>query len=129
MPYSPSEKSPGSLEEHNRIVKDILLELGGWRELIAWRNETGVGLTMSEPHRPFHYGLIGSSDIFILIHHGGPLICLEVKTGNARQSDQQMKFERRVKQLGHEYCVVRSVQEAVAFVRGVITRSLKPGRE
>ncbi len=120
-----NDRDPGSLEAHNRLVKDILLELGKSWELMVWRNETGVGLTMSEPHRPFHYGLIGSSDIFVLVQNG-PLVGLEVKTGNATQSKQQRNFHRRIKQLGHEYCVVRSVQEAVAFVRGVITRK---GRE
>src|SRR5215467_9685601 len=39
---------------------------------------------------------------------------LELKVGNHQQSNAQLEFALAVKCLGHDYCVVRSVDEAIA---------------
>ena len=109
----------GSSALHKRLVNDILLSLGSDRRLMVWSNETGAAY---RGQQLIHYGLKGSADIFVLVKNG-PFVGLEAKTGNATQSEQQERFERRVKELGHQYCVVRSVQEALDFIRGVISSS------
>jgi hypothetical protein len=67
---------------------------------------------------PFKYGLPGSADILGIVK-GGYFIGLECKTGNAKQSEGQKNFEAMIKKFGGHYCVIRSEEEALNFVRGI----------
>ncbi len=60
---------------------------------------------------PFQFGLVGSADILGVLY-GGKFLCLECKTGNAVQSEQQKNFEKMVKTFGAYYFLVRSLEEA-----------------
>jgi len=53
----------------------------------------------------------GVSDLVVVLP--GKVIFLEVKTESGKQSPKQIEFERRVKEMGHNYHVVRSVQESM----------------
>lgn len=49
----------------------------------------------------------GASDMVIVLP--GKVIFMEVKTPDGKQSPAQERFEARVKELGHEYIVVRNL--------------------
>lgn len=53
----------------------------------------------------------GVSDLVVVLPHR--VIFLEVKTPIGRQSDPQKTFQGIVESLGHEYVMVRSVDEAL----------------
>jgi hypothetical protein len=57
----------------------------------------------------------GASDILVILP--GRVIFLEVKTPTGRQSPAQKVFQEIVESLGHEYRLVRSVDEALAAVK------------
>jgi hypothetical protein len=59
----------------------------------------------------------GAADLLVLMP-GGRVKILEVKTATGRQSDRQKEFERRCTALGHEYQIVRSLEDAVRAVGG-----------
>lgn len=44
---------------------------------------------------------------------------IEIKTDKGRQSKQQKIFEKRVKELGFEYVIMRSLKDAERFIEEV----------
>jgi hypothetical protein len=53
----------------------------------------------------------GASDLLVVLKN--KVIFLEVKTPTGRQSEAQKIFQKIVESLGHEYYIVRSVDEAL----------------
>lgn len=64
----------------------------------------------------FSYGLKGSSDIMGILQ-GGRLLCVEIKSGKARQSKVQNNFEKMVQGFGGVYILARSPEEALNLVK------------
>jgi len=58
--------------------------------------------------------LSGVSDLVVVLKN--KIVFLEVKTAKGRQSKSQKDFEHRVTLLGHEYHVVRSVDDVISIV-------------
>jgi hypothetical protein len=56
----------------------------------------------------------GASDLIIVLP--GRVIFMEVKTGEGKQSPAQVKFEKNVKAIGHDYYVVRSVADVASVL-------------
>jgi hypothetical protein len=56
----------------------------------------------------------GVSDLIAVLP--GRVIFMEVKTDKGKQSDHQQYFQDRVTKLGHQYHIVRSVDDALAVV-------------
>ena len=54
----------------------------------------------------------GASDLLVILP--GRVIFMEVKTPTGRQSPAQKNFQSIVEGLGHQYALVRSVDEALA---------------
>jgi hypothetical protein len=106
----------GSSEEHSRLICETLLTLGRKCPQVGrfWRNETGMGLNIRTDEF-FKYGLVGSADILGIVAPG-KFIGLECKTGHAKQSKEQVNFQKMIERFGGLYLVVRSPQEAVDFV-------------
>lgn len=61
--------------------------------------------------------LAGASDL-IVITPNGKLIFVELKTDTGKQSDKQIDFENRVKKLGFEYYLIRSIDEFKIIING-----------
>jgi hypothetical protein len=59
----------------------------------------------------------GTGDI-LTFDDDGRCVWLEVKQLKGKQREAQENFERRVSEMGHRYCVVRSVEDAVRAVTG-----------
>ena len=83
--------------------------------VFVWPHPTGAAYREGQLIR---YGLLGSADIIGLVK-GGKFVAIEVKTGRGMQEPQQRTFEAKVKVLGGQYFVARSVADAVLFVTTV----------
>lgn len=57
------------------------------------------------------YALKGVPDIILVLD--GVFVGLEVKTRSGRQSEQQKEFEKKLKNSGGKYYVVRSVEDVI----------------
>ena len=108
---------PGSTEAHNKLISEILLTFGASPILRIWKNDVGVGRSLNG-NRVLRWGLKGSADI-IGIGFGGRFVAIEVKTGKARQSEQQKCFQQMIQNMGGIYIVARSVQD----VRDMINKN------
>jgi hypothetical protein len=115
----------GSQVEHEKILRETLVTVGSLEFFRCWRNETGVGLTFAEPHRPFAYGLKGSGDIMGLMSPFGRTVAFEIKSGKATQRESQIRFEEMMTRLGGLYFVVRSAKEALEFLITAHNRDLE----
>ena len=60
----------------------------------------------------------GVADLCIMLDRGRAA-WLELKTERGTQSDTQKGFEAICKRLGHPYCVARTIDQAVAFLKGI----------
>jgi len=67
----------------------------------------------------FKYGLVGSADIMGILD-GGRLLCIEIKSGSARQSKVQKNFGAMVTKFGGVYIVARSAEEALEKVTAAL---------
>ncbi|GIW60815.1 MAG: hypothetical protein KatS3mg087_1881 [Patescibacteria group bacterium] len=56
--------------------------------------------------------LAGVADLVVLLPKGR-CVFLEVKTQRGQQSERQKQFEKRVKELGFDYHIVRSVDDVI----------------
>lgn len=56
-------------------------------------------------------GLLSGASDLIVITPKGKLMFIELKIDKGKQSDNQKDFEKRVKDLGFEYHIVRSLEE------------------
>lgn len=79
------------------------------------RNNVGTFLTAYGT--PITIGVPGESDLTVFCK-GGRTVFLETKTPTGRQSKAQKHFEEYIKNLGYEYYVVRSVEDALRIVEG-----------
>ena len=79
------------------------------------RNNVGTFLTAYGT--PITIGVPGESDLTVFCK-GGRTVFLETKTPTGRQSKVQKHFEKYIKNLGYEYYVVRSVEDALRIVEG-----------
>ncbi len=66
--------------------------------------------------------LQGAPDL-VVVAPGGRVVWLEVKTARGYLSQPQKALHRKLKEMGHHVEVVRSVEEALAFVRKALTLS------
>lgn len=101
-------------KEETQLQNDIrvaLSELG-----IVRRNNTGVFIT---PYgATISIGIPGESDL-TLFAQGGKTYFIEIKTASGRQSKKQKNYERRVRELGFEYIIMRSLDDARKFIEVV----------
>ena len=106
----------GSTREHQNTVKLVQLKMTS-EYCRVWSNNTGVGRALKED-RIIRFGLVGSPDIIGI--YKGMFLGIEVKTGNARQSKGQKKFQEMVDKLGGIYVVCRpdNVEQIDIIVEG-----------
>jgi hypothetical protein len=93
----------GSSEKHKKFRDLLLLNLSLQLGAYVWNNETGA---VQGADRFIRYGFVGSSDIIGLLPTG-QFLGVEVKTGNARQSDKQKAFEAAIHKRKGAYYVAK----------------------
>lgn len=94
-------------EQENKVVTDSL-ELFERYGINAWRNNN-----VRVPGRVF-IGEPGAADIFALLPPYGTLCAVECKTKTGVQSDDQKKFEAKVKAAGGIYILARNTDPVLA---------------
>jgi hypothetical protein len=96
------------------IQAAILVAVSNVPGAMFWRNNTG---TLPTAHGTrISFGLPGSSDIIGIFC--GRFVGIEVKTRTCRQSAQQKRFQAAVERAGGLYVLARSVDDALAAIRG-----------
>jgi hypothetical protein len=66
--------------------------------------------------RIISFGLKGSADIIGIIKPHGRFLAIEVKTGAAKQTAEQLAFEKMVIKFGGVYIVARSVDDVLKAI-------------
>ena len=101
-------------KEETKLQNAIRAELS--RVGIVRRNNVGTFVTVYG--KPIAIGLPGEADL-TLFAKGGKTVFIEIKTATGRQSKQQKVFEKRVKELGFEYVIMKSLEDAERFIEEV----------
>lgn len=104
---------------HDNLVKSIILALNESSFGRFWEQPTGAAF---RDQAMVKYGLVGCADI-TGITKNGIRTEIEVKTGQAKQSDQQIKFEFMIKKYKGIYFVARSVEDAIQQIEIAVTSS------
>lgn len=107
----------GSTQMHQELVDKILLALARSGRARVWKNVVGRGRALHDPKRIISFGLVGSCDI-TGIRDDGKRIELEVKTGQAVQTVEQIAYGRMISQFHGIHAVCRSVDDALRAVLG-----------
>jgi len=106
---------PGSgSRNHANLVKQILIACGSRSDCRIWPNNTGKARAFDHDG-VISFGLVGSSDI-LGITSDGRFLAIEVKTGNAVQSQVQRKFMIMINEFFGRYFLVHSVAEAQEYL-------------
>ena len=105
----------GSTAEHQCLVNSILVKYGALPQLRIWKNATGSAQVNG---RYLKFGLIGSSDI-IGISYRGQFLAIECKTGSAKQSPQQILFQKMIEKFGGIYVLARKVEDVQLLVDSI----------
>jgi len=84
------------------------------RQVRLWKSATGVARTL-DGNRIIRFGLKGLADLSGILM-GGRALFIEVKTGDAVQSDDQIKFMTMALKYGAVYILARSVEDALKGV-------------
>ena len=92
----------------------IRLALGSVPGLVLWRNNIGVAEMRGYKVR---FGVGGPGGADLLGIWNGKFVAVEVKTETGRQSPDQRTFQQLVESKGGEYVILRSVDEARAWVK------------
>lgn len=111
-------RKPPRLE--HEIQDAIRLELGNptkYPDVLLFRNNVGV-LTDPESGRYVRFGVggPGGADLIGIFTKGGRFIAAEIKTASGKQTDEQKRFEQLVISKGGSYAVLRSVDDARAWI-------------
>ena len=108
----------GSYKEHQALVRRLLVYCHqNFKKIRLWQIATGAGVPYAIVKQaikekdlskltPIHFGLKGHPDVTGV--HCGIWVGIEVKTGNARQSEDQKNFQKMIKDMGGVYLVVRA---------------------
>ena len=94
-------------------INHYLNYLENQKKLIFIRNNSGAFINPRGNY--FKMGRPGSPDFFIFLK-GGKCLHLEVKNEKGRQNDRQLNYEMKIANLGHRYCIVRSVAEVERLI-------------
>lgn len=87
-------------------------------EVVLWRNNVGTGERRGHFIR-FGVGGPGGADLIGVYRSragAGVFLAVEIKSATGRQSEEQVRFANLVRSLGGEYAVLRSVDDARAWL-------------
>ncbi len=134
-PTGPVYRMPahGGARRHANLKNLIRRALGELPGVVCFNNETGQAFVAqgklrcqtcggASSTRPIRYGLGGGggSDLVAICAPHGRAVFLEVKTGSGRLQENQKVFKQLVERFGAVFATVRSVEEALEAVKGVM---------
>lgn len=97
-----------------KAIEQYLQLMENQSKLVYIKNNSGSFVNKNGNF--YRMGRPGSSDFIVAISNGITL-WLEVKLPTTKQNENQILFEQKVKNLGHKYYVVRSVDEVVDLLK------------
>lgn len=116
----------GSNAEHSQLVEDVLLAIGGLKDVRAWKQIVGNFQRARwndhgkvESVITVKVGVDGQADvsgIFTCACGHGDRLEMECKTGQATQNADQKRWEKMIVSRGGKYFVVRSAAEALEII-------------
>ena len=95
-------------------INQYLYYLENQGKLVFIRNNSGAFINPRGNF--FKMGRPGSPDFFIFLKDG-KCLHLEVKNETGRQNVRQLDYEMKISNLGHRYCVVRSLEEVEQLLK------------
>lgn len=98
----------------SQLQDRIRLALGSVPGLVLWRNNCGTAGIRGYPIK-FGVANPGGSDLIGI--YNGRFTAVEIKTPTGRQSPDQVRFQKLVESKGGEYVILRSVEDALAWVK------------
>lgn len=103
---------------HSDAIKLAMLELSNAGCMVARRD---VGLFYDKRDNARFIGIVGEADVQA-VAPGGRAVAVEIKTGNARRTEQQKRWGARFTQLGGVYCVAwwNETQDGVETIRDAL---------
>lgn len=61
--------------------------------------------------------MAGLPDLLVWVKNG-PMMCWEIKAPKGVQSEAQEQLERELQSMGHDYFVIRSLEDAIVILKG-----------
>jgi hypothetical protein len=98
----------------SQLTPDILLALCGTGEVLLERNN--IGMAWMKNGKPVKFGVGGPGGADFVGTYRGRALYVEIKTPTGRQSPEQKTFQAKVERHGAIYRIVRSVEDAQAFL-------------
>lgn len=99
--------------KESQIQDAIRLALGREPDLVLWRNNCGSAERRGH-HIRFGVGGPGGADLIGIFR--GRFVAAEIKSARGRQSEDQRRFQSLVQSKGGVYAVLRSVDDALAWL-------------
>lgn len=97
--------------KESALQDEIRLALGRVPGLVLWRNNCGF-----DADRKVRYGVGSPGGADLIGLYRGRFLAVEIKTPTGRQSNEQRTFQALVEAKGGVYAILRSVDEALAWV-------------
>ena len=91
---------------HQKFLDKVLLAVGSLPHVRCWPRFVGFDET-----RKIKYGIKGESDLQGIVAPLGRMLCIEIKTGNAKLSKEQIIFKNMVEKFGAIYIEARLIGE------------------
>lgn len=105
----------------SEIQDDVRLALGSDPDLVLWRNN--IGLAWMRNGSPVRFGVGGPGGSDLVGVFRGRAVFIELKTPIGRQSKEQRQFQQLVERKGGIYVVIRSVEDARAWLSALRTQT------
>jgi len=102
-----------------RQVKDLLQIHEGRGRLVFRRLNVGAKLRNIRGKIVFtkNRDMEGLPDLLVWVKNG-PMMCWELKSPTGSQSESQEAFEAELHGVGHEYHVIKSLEDAILILKG-----------
>lgn len=104
----------------------IQLAIGSRPGFRLFRNNVGSAKVYRGPNLPMGFitfGLCPGSSDLVGMMPGGRFLAIEVKRPGEKQTEEQLTFERVVRECGGLYILATSVEEAVAAVDAALAQT------
>ena len=91
-------------------IQKAILDWLAYKNIPAWRNNTGMIILGGEKKRAIRMGVKGISDILGCLPDGR-ILCVEVKTKKGKLTPEQEAFIEKINKLGGNAFVARSIKD------------------
>lgn len=95
-------------EEHEILLDDVMLDLGSLPSVRIWKRIVGF-----DTSKNLKYGINGESDLEGIVAPHGRMLCVEIKTGKARLSKDQIRRKTLIEKFGGIWITARSREQAL----------------